>query len=118
MGFFRQEYWSGLPCRPASGDLPDPGIEPESLASASGFLTTELPGSPKKMFNVFNYVTVTMPDIPHVTIWGKCHSASDFEQEWGIPGTPPPAPIPHLSRLFFQTLAIFAYALISFSVKK
>ena len=25
MGFFRQEYWSGLPC-PPPGDLPDPGI--------------------------------------------------------------------------------------------
>ena len=30
MGFSRQEYWSGLPC-PSPGDLPDPGIEPESL---------------------------------------------------------------------------------------
>ena len=29
MGFFRQQYWSGLPC-PPPGDLPDPGIEPES----------------------------------------------------------------------------------------
>ena len=29
MGFFRQEYWSGLPC-PPPGDLPDPGIEPGS----------------------------------------------------------------------------------------
>ena len=28
-GFFRQEYWSGLPC-PPPGDLPDPGIEPVS----------------------------------------------------------------------------------------
>ena len=27
MGFFRQEYWSGLPFSPP-GDLPDPGIEP------------------------------------------------------------------------------------------
>ena len=27
MGFFRQEYWSGLPC-PPPGDLPNPGIEP------------------------------------------------------------------------------------------
>ena len=27
----RQEYWSGLPF-PTSGDLPDPGIEPTSLA--------------------------------------------------------------------------------------
>ena len=28
----RQEYWSGLPF-PSPGDLPDPGIEPVSLAS-------------------------------------------------------------------------------------
>ena len=42
MGFFRQEYWSGWPC-PPPGDLPDPGIEPESLTSpalAGGFFTT------------------------------------------------------------------------------
>ena len=32
MGFSRQEYWSGLPC-PPPGDLPDPGIEPQSPAS-------------------------------------------------------------------------------------
>ena len=42
MGFPRQEYWSGLPL-PSPGDLPDPGIEPMSLASpalAGGFFTT------------------------------------------------------------------------------
>ena len=41
MRFFRQEYWSGLPC-PPPGDLPDPGIEPASLMSsalAGGFFT-------------------------------------------------------------------------------
>ena len=41
-GFFRQEYWSGLPC-PAPGDLPDPGMEPASLTSpslAGRFFTT------------------------------------------------------------------------------
>ena len=32
MGFSRQEYWSGLSC-PPPGDLPNPGIEPSSLAS-------------------------------------------------------------------------------------
>ena len=32
MGFFRQEYWSGLPC-PPPGDLPNLGIEPTSLTS-------------------------------------------------------------------------------------
>ena len=42
MGFSRQEYWGGLPC-PPPGDLPDPGIKPESLMSpalAGGFFTT------------------------------------------------------------------------------
>ena len=34
MEFFRQEYWSGLPFIPP-GDLPDPGIEPESHQSPS-----------------------------------------------------------------------------------
>ena len=32
MGFSRQEYWSGWPC-PPPGDLPNPGIELESLMS-------------------------------------------------------------------------------------
>ena len=39
MGFSRLEYWNGLP-RPPPGDLPKPGIEPESLTSpalAGGF---------------------------------------------------------------------------------
>ena len=30
IGFYRQEYWSGLLC-PLPRDIPDPGIEPESL---------------------------------------------------------------------------------------
>ena len=32
MGFFRQEYWSGLPFSPP-GDLPTPGVKPASLTS-------------------------------------------------------------------------------------
>ena len=32
MGFFSQEYWSGLPF-PSPGDLPNPGIEPTSPVS-------------------------------------------------------------------------------------
>ena len=42
MGFFRQEYWSGLPC-PLPGDLPNPEIELTSLTSpalADEFFTT------------------------------------------------------------------------------
>ena len=43
-GFFRQEYWSELPCFPP-GDLPDPGITPASLMSpalAGEFFTTSV----------------------------------------------------------------------------
>jgi len=32
MRFFRQKYWSGLPC-PSPRDLPNPGIKPVSLMS-------------------------------------------------------------------------------------
>ena len=42
LGFSRQENWSGLPCLPP-GDLPNPGMEPESLTSPAltgGFFTT------------------------------------------------------------------------------
>ena len=42
VGFSRQKYWSGLQCLPP-GDLPNPGIEPESLMSSAlggGFFIT------------------------------------------------------------------------------
>ena len=45
MEFSRQGYWNGLPF-PPPGDLPDPGIKPESPALAAGFLTLEPPGKP------------------------------------------------------------------------
>ena len=50
MGFPRQEYWSGLPF-PSPGDLPDPGIEPESPALAGGVFATEPPGEPPVFSN-------------------------------------------------------------------
>ena len=49
MGFFRQEYWSGLPF-PPPGDLPDPGIKPASPvapALQAESLPADLPGRPK-----------------------------------------------------------------------
>ena len=48
MGFFRQEYWSGLPF-PPPGDLPYPGTEPTSPAPPAlvgRFFTTSAPGKP------------------------------------------------------------------------
>ena len=43
MGFSRQEYWSGLPF-PSSEDLPNPGMEPGSLALQVDALPSEPPG--------------------------------------------------------------------------
>ena len=50
MGFFRQEYWSGLPLPPPRR-LPDSGIKPESLVSPvslelAGSLLLAPPGKP------------------------------------------------------------------------
>ena len=44
MGFPRQEYWSGLPF-PSPGYLPDPGIEPASLALQADSLPLNHQGS-------------------------------------------------------------------------
>jgi len=40
MGFFRQEYWRGLPF-PSPWDLLDPGMEPGSPALPADVLTSE-----------------------------------------------------------------------------
>ena len=42
MGFFKQEYWSGL-LFPSPGVLPNPGIKPTSAALAGGFFTIQPP---------------------------------------------------------------------------
>ena len=47
MGFFRQEYWSGLPF-PSPGDLPDPGIKRGSPTVQADALTSEPPGKPRE----------------------------------------------------------------------
>ena len=44
-GILRKEHWSGLPC-PPPGDLPNPGIEPQSPALQADSLPTKPPGKP------------------------------------------------------------------------
>ena len=44
MGFFRQAYWSGLPC-PPPGHFPSPGIEPRSPTLQVDSLPAEPPGN-------------------------------------------------------------------------
>ena len=50
MGFYRQEYWSGLPFR-CPGDLPGPGIEPWSSALQADTSPSEPPGLPYQMYD-------------------------------------------------------------------
>ena len=72
--FSRQEYWRGLPF-PSPGDLPDPGIEPESSVStalAGRFFTTESPGKPTWM--------LVSPSDSYVKALRKW----DCARKWGI----------------------------------
>ena len=53
MGFSRQEYWNRLPF-PTAGNLPNPGIKPQSPVSPvlpSRFFTTASPGKPSYRLN-------------------------------------------------------------------
>ena len=46
-GIFQARYWSGLPF-PSPGGLPDPGIEPRSLALQADALPSETPEKPPR----------------------------------------------------------------------
>ena len=49
MGFFREEYWSGLPF-PSPGDPPNPGIKPGSSRSQAESLPSEPTGKPNNVY--------------------------------------------------------------------
>ena len=51
MGFSRQAYWSGLPFS-SPGHLPNPGIEPGSLALQSDSLPSEPPKNHSLLLSV------------------------------------------------------------------
>ena len=107
MEFSREEHWSGLPW-PASGDLPDPGIEPTSLmplALAGGsfitsttweaHLTWELlykkmsfyaasivPGTQKTMkdsnFLLFDFLSLIPTPVRRVVKWTMPHGSIKY----------------------------------------
>ena len=64
--FSGQEYWSGLPCPPPGG-LPNPGMEPRSLASQADALPSEPPG-----------MQTTQPS----TEEGSPQSSTQFKPAW------------------------------------
>ena len=60
MGFFRQEYWRGLPF-PPPGDLPNPGIKPAPLMSpalASKFFTTSATWETPSLHDSYIYLKI------------------------------------------------------------
>ena len=59
MKFFRQEYWSGLPC-------PPPGHLPTSLALAGGFFTAESLGNLRvNILGFVSHVVCVVATQPH-----------------------------------------------------
>ena len=58
MGFFRQEYWSGLRF-PSPGDLPNPGMEPSSLAFQADALPSEPPGNSPQVWPLLMHQTLS-----------------------------------------------------------
>ena len=76
--FSRQEYWSGLPI-PPSGDLPYPGVEPESvvsLALTGRFFITEPPG---KFLNNDIHTDKYFPQMHELE--HSCNSAQEFQTQ-------------------------------------
>ena len=63
MGFFRQEYWSGLPF-PSLKDLPDLGIKPRSFALQADSLPSELQGRSRFGTDAFEQIFSSMPIFP------------------------------------------------------
>ena len=81
MGFTRQEYWSGLPF-PSSKDLPNPGIETESLMTPASagrwvfclfvcFLLLEPPGKSILQIGICFYEDRKIDDVFKVLIFSK-----------------------------------------------
>ena len=64
MEFSRQEYWSGLPF-PSPGYLPDPGIEPRSLALQADSLLSEPQGHMYESHSLYPTLFDPMDDTDH-----------------------------------------------------
>ena len=64
MGFFRQEYWIGLPF-PSPGDLPDPSIEPASPALQADSLPILSCWESPSCFHIVYYIYYRIPLSTH-----------------------------------------------------
>ena len=82
-GFFRHEYWSGLPCSPP-GHLPSPGIETGSPALQVDSLPAELPEKPKSTISSVQFSRSVVSD----SLW-------PHELQHARPPCPSPTPRVH-----------------------
>ena len=73
MGFSGQESWSGLPF-PSPGDLPNPGIEPGSLALQAYALPTDLQRKPQRKLSIEELMLL------------NCGVREDSQQSLGLQG--------------------------------
>ena len=79
LGFSRQKYWSVLP-HPPLGDLPDPGIEPESPALQMDSLPTEPHGEAQQRPKMLS-------DLGGSVVKNPPAKTGDTRDEGSIPGS-------------------------------
>ena len=73
MGFFRQEYWDGLPFAPP-GDLPDLGIEATFLVSLTGsFLTNSTTWASLLIFSYTDSISKYSAESLEVAHWSPLY---------------------------------------------
>ena len=65
MGFYRPEYWNGLPF-PSAGDLPNPGLESASPALTGRFFITDTPGKSQQCIYLTTGAESGWEEIPYV----------------------------------------------------
>ena len=75
-GFSRQECWSGVPF-PSPGDLPDPGIKPESPTLQAGSLPSDPPGG----LNADKKQEAGIATFVFCSTWAFCHRSRSVARD-------------------------------------
>ena len=82
MEFSRQEYWGGLPF-PPPGDLPHPGVEPESPKLQADSLPSEPPGKPQYIYT-HNKIRLSHKKEWNNAIYSNMDGSRDYHSKWRI----------------------------------